>query len=279
LTPHADSEQAPQLRACAVVVSHDRPDLLRRCLESVEKSEGRESLQVVVIDNGSRQGIAEMEPDFPNIRFIRLPRNFGLTKALNLGWRASNAPYVLFLHDDVELEPRAAMLLADALDANQDAAAACPLLVDAQGNPAPQLGFWPPDGDFRPAEVSGEDPFPVQYARGAALMVRVFFVKALREIDERYGQFGADADLSAQFRRAGKKLLLIPAARALHHGRTSYSSAEKADLRIAGAVFVAKYKGFAAGLKARIGAAFGALARFELGVFQRVLGGHKIDGE
>ena len=35
----------------------------------------------------------------------RLPKNFGLTKALNLGWRAADAEYVFFLHDDTEVQP------------------------------------------------------------------------------------------------------------------------------------------------------------------------------
>src|ERR1035438_10118382 len=35
-------------------------------------------------------------------------------------------------------------------------------------------------------------PLPVEFARGAALMVRVYFIKAIRQIDERYGQFGSD---------------------------------------------------------------------------------------
>ena len=42
-------------------------------------------------------------------------------------------------------------------------------------------------------------------------MIRVFVIKAVRQIDEHYGQFGADADLAMQIRRASKKILLLPA--------------------------------------------------------------------
>ena len=75
-----------------VVVSHDRVAELRRCLESLEKSEGRESLQIIVVDNGSRDGSARLDADFPRAQFIRLPKNFGLTKAMNIGWRAADSP-------------------------------------------------------------------------------------------------------------------------------------------------------------------------------------------
>ena len=105
------------------VVSHNRAEMLRRCLESLEKSEERESLQLIVVDNGSTDGASELGADFPNVQFIRVPKNFGLTKALNLGWRAADAEYVFFLHDDTEVEPGVAAGLAAVLDAHPEAAA------------------------------------------------------------------------------------------------------------------------------------------------------------
>src|SRR5579872_5533783 len=210
LAPQPNAEQPKQPpRASVVVVSRNRCALLRACLESLEKSEGRESIQVIVVDNGSWDGAAQLDADFPNVQFIRVPKNFGLTKAMNLGWRAAEAPYVFFLHDDTEVEPSSVLRLAAALDDHDEAAAVCPLLVAAEGRPAPQLGSLPPDGAWRPADVSGDAPVAVEYPRGAALMMRSRLITAVRQIDERYGQFGADADLAAQIRRVSKKILLL----------------------------------------------------------------------
>ena len=261
-----------------VVISYNRRELLEKCLRSVEASSGRERLQIIVVDNGSTDGSAQIDNEFPNVEFMRLPKNFGLTKALNIGWRAADAEYVFFLHDDTEVDPRAAMLLADTLDANTDAAGACPLLLNEEGKPAPQLGNLPPDGTWRPAEVVGEEPFPVRYPRGAALMMRVFAIKAIRQIDERYGQFGSDADLAAQVLRASKKILLVPGARVGHSGRNAYNTLERADFLLARAVFIGKYQGFGAWLKARIAAVLSPLFAFRLGEFRYTISGKKIDG-
>jgi GT2 family glycosyltransferase len=279
LTPaqHPGLEKAAP-RVSAVVVSHNRVALLRRCLESLEASDGREALQVICIDNGSSDGSAQLDSEFPKVQFIRLPKNFGLTKAMNIGWRAADAPYVFFLHDDTALEPSTVSRLAGVLDANPDAAAVCPLLVDAAGQPAPQLGDLPPDGHWRAAQPAGDDPFAVQYPRGAALMMRVFLIKAIRQIDEHYGQFGGDADLAAQIRQASKKILLVPAARVHHEGKKGYSAAERADFQLSRAVFLEKYRGFGAGLKARLSAIFGSLLAFRFGEFSRTISGQKIDG-
>ena len=260
------------------VVSRNRQERLRKCLASLERSEGRDRLQIIVVDNGSQDGSASLDNEFPNTQFIRLPKDFGLTKAMNIGWRATDAEYVLFLHDDTEVEPGAALRLAELLDANSDAAAACPLLVDAEGRPAPQLGVFPPDGNWTPAEPSGSDPISVEYPRGAAFMMRVALIKAVRQIDERFGQFGGDADLAAQINRAGKKILLLPTVRVVHHGSEGYSTAERADFLLSRAAFSAKYFGFGAGLKARLAAVFGPLFSFRFGELSRTLPGQKIDG-
>ena len=279
MTPQQNPELEKQPpRVSVVVVSHNRAALLRRCLESLEKSEGRETLQIVVVDNGSYDGSAQLDTDFPQAQFIRLPKNFGLTKAMNLGWRAADAEYVFFLHEDTEVEPGAAIRLAETLDANPNAAAACPLLVADDGRPAPQLGTLPPDGQWLAAQPSGSQPEPVEYPRGAALMMRVYVIRAVRQIDERYGQFGGDADLAVQILRASKTILLDPAARVRHQGRTAYPALERADFLLGRAVFMAKYLGFAAGLRARLAAVFGPLLSFRFGELRHTLAGQKIDG-
>src|SRR5215469_12878844 len=135
-----------------------------------------------MVDNGSTDGGAPLEEDFPHGRFFRLPKNFGLTKALNIGWRAVEADYVLFLHDDTEVEPEAIERLAAVLDAHADAAAVCPLLVDEEGRPGPQLGELPPTNEWVAATPATE-PMPVESPRGAAVMARIFFIKAIRQID------------------------------------------------------------------------------------------------
>src|SRR3954464_12135578 len=137
--PNEEPEKAAP-RVSAVVVSRNRAALLRRCLDSLEASDERERLRVIVVDRGSRGGSATWDSEFPDVQFVRLPKNFGLTKAMNIGWRAADAQYVFFLHDDTAVEPSTIAHLADVLDADPDAAAVCPLLVDGEGRPAPQLG-------------------------------------------------------------------------------------------------------------------------------------------
>jgi GT2 family glycosyltransferase len=272
------SGQAPKPpKVTALVVSYNRKALLRRAIEALDASEARDLFEIVVVDNGSTDGSQQLESEYPYARFIRIPRNFGLTKALNLGIRGSEGEYIFFLHEDTEVFPEAVRTLADVLDRQPEAGAACPLLVDAEGRPAPQLGRFPPDNNWQPAEP-GDEPVPVDYARGAALMIRRFFLTAMRQIDESYGQFGSDADLCYQVRRAGKKILLVPAARARHVGRPAASPLRIADQELGSAAWIAKHQGFFNALSARVRAIFGALGALQLVLLKHLLFGQKIDG-
>ena len=260
-----------------LVVSHNRADLLRSCLESLEHSANRETLDILVVDNGSTDSTMELEESFPKARFLRLPKNFGLTKALNIGVRASEGEYICLLHEDTEVFPDTLAALLAALESEAEIGGVCPLLVTPDGKPAPQLGSLPPDGSYQPAEVRPE-PYAVPYPRGAAILVRAYFLKAQGKLDESYGQFGGDAELSFQIRRAGKKILLLPAVRAIHHGGRPDSTLLRADRQIGNAVFVGKHMGLFAGLKARLGAIFSALGGFDLRRLSCLLSGQKIDG-
>ena len=255
-------------------MSWNRRALLRRCLEALELSDEREALDPIVVDNGSTDGSAELEAEFPNVRFIRLPRNFGLTKAVNIGVRATEGEHVLLLHDDTFVASNTVSDLAAALDSDADAAAVCPLLLDDQARPAPQVSKLPPDVEFRPADPDA----PIEYASGAALMVRSFFIKGFRHIDERYGQYGSDAEVCYQIRNARRGIRLVPAATAVHIGNAEVTSLRRADFKQGIAAFMAKHRGFAAGLKFRAGAVFQALGGFRMGELMHLLTGQKIDG-
>jgi hypothetical protein len=291
--PQEAQEVPNPIRITAIIVSHNRADLLRRAIESLEKSEEREKLEILVVDNGSTDGSIELESEFPNTRFIRMPRNFGLTKAINAGVRGAIGEYILLLHEDTEVSPDTARVLAAVLENQSEAGVACPLLVTPDGAPAPQIADLPRPGRtdlaWRPADPDrGEQT--VAYARGAAIMVRAFFLRAMRQIDARYGTYGSDAELCFQVQRSGKRVLLMPAARAVHHGRTELDPSERAardaDIKLGMAIYLRKRFGMVRGVVFRISAvaaAFGGLLslrdfRYHLGLFGALWSGQKIDG-
>jgi hypothetical protein len=78
---------------------------LRRCLKALEASDERQTIEIIVMDNGSRDDTAEVELEYPEVTFLRLPKYFGRTKALNIASRTAHADLLFYLSPDVEVTP------------------------------------------------------------------------------------------------------------------------------------------------------------------------------
>ncbi len=68
--------------------------------------------------------------------------------------------------------------------------------------------------------VAGE-PFPIDFALGAALMVRREAIAAAGLLDEEYFMYAEEVDWCWRMQRAGWPFYCVPAARVIHHGGAS----------------------------------------------------------
>jgi GT2 family glycosyltransferase len=263
-------------RISVVIVSLDRLELLRGSLGALGADH-----QVTVVDNGSA-GIGALASEFPHVRWQRLPKNFGLTKALNIGIRASEGEYILLLHDDVSIAADALTRLADYLESHTEAGAACPFLTDENGSAVPQVRPLPTSSDADPAlqvPPEGED-VTVECVSGAAIMFRGFYLRGLRQIDERYGTYGSIMELCQQLKKSSKKLVVLHSVTAVHEITPSpVRSATLAGDRAAGtAAFLGKHHGLISGILYRIKTALTALITLRFSVLTGAVSGQKIDG-
>jgi len=269
LTPEVPVSAAP--RVSAIVVSMNRRKSLQRLLASL----GTEH-QVIVVDNGSTDGAASLSDEFPEARFIKLPKNFGLTKALNLGIRSAEGEYLLFLHDDVWIGGDAASQLADILENDPSTGAVCPMFEGS-----PQISRLPTPAHPYPDRhtVTANNFEETGCASGAAIMVRQRFIQAMRQIDERYGNYGSDIDLCAQVvLRASKKVRIACNVKALHEPTGKADSLLEADRIIGISTFLGKYYGAWAGLKFRISQTLKSVFSFRFGLAKYLLSDQKLDG-
>src|ERR1017187_6304910 len=79
-------EETPiPIRTSVLVVSYNMAEALRRCLTALDQSNGRETFEILVVDNGSEDDSLAVIDSFPSVTTLRLPRNFGFVKALNIG--------------------------------------------------------------------------------------------------------------------------------------------------------------------------------------------------
>ena len=94
-----------QIELSFVLLNWNTRELLRDSLSSVLSScTGRTRVQIIVVDNGSQDGSADMvAADFPDVELVRLESNLGPACGFNVGMRLARGRLVTLVNTDAFL--------------------------------------------------------------------------------------------------------------------------------------------------------------------------------
>jgi N-acetylglucosaminyl-diphospho-decaprenol L-rhamnosyltransferase len=240
---------APRLSLAVVVVSYNVRDLLRSCLKETAACLARSpdlDATVWVVDNASADGSAEMvASEFPHARLISSPENLGFAGGNNLALRrmgfgtaGAQPDLILLLNPDAEPLDDAIGKMASFLRENPRVGGAGAQLLYPDGSFQHGAfrfpGLWqlwfdlfPPrprrlldsrlNGRYPRSLYDAGHPFSIDFAIGAALMVRREAIQAARLLDEEYFMYAEEVDWCWRMQRAGWPFCCVPAARVVHH--------------------------------------------------------------
>jgi GT2 family glycosyltransferase len=222
---------APTLSYC--VVNTNGREYLLACLDAIERTHpaGIER-EILVLDNASSDGSAEaVRARGGGIRLIALEQRAGKAENDSTLMREASGRYCLLLNEDSELKPGAAEALVAALDADPEAAAAAPRLLDPSGAPVPCAWRFPGVGTalagalflHRPLTVQskGRATRRVDWAQSSALLVRRQTAAEVGYMDPEFFVYYDECDFAKRLAEAGRHSLFVPAAEAVHHDQLS----------------------------------------------------------
>lgn len=218
-------------RAVTIVIpTHNNVELLRECLESVQKLKyPADRLHVLVVDNGSSDGTcgAVHAPQL-NTRCIRIEQNSGFAAACNHGAAEASTDYVAFLNDDAVADPQWLNGLFEGLDAGGEGAvcAASSILsrdgseIEYNGASSNLFGVgrprsiwgWP-DAPQPPTVGS-----PLLFASGGAMLVHRRTFLDSGGFDPNFFAYFEDVDLGWRLWVLGYKVVYAPGAVVRHIG-------------------------------------------------------------
>ncbi|HEX3608979.1 MAG TPA: glycosyltransferase family 2 protein [Solirubrobacterales bacterium] len=193
---------------------------LARTLSALESQQPRP--EVVVADNSSEGlGASLVRERFPWVRVATFGENLGFGKALNRAVREQPGDPIVFLNDDVTVEPGFVSGLLEAFAADVEMVAAVllrerdPGRIDSAGVVADRtlLGFDYLSGEPVGALAGAADPLGP--TGGAALYRRAAFER-VGGFDEGIFLYYEDLDLALRMHLAGARCRLAPDARGLH---------------------------------------------------------------
>lgn len=218
-------------RVSVIVVNWNRRDLLRSCLESLA-AQTCADLEVILVDNGSSDGSAEMaEHEFAarlSLRIIRSAVNLGFCAGNNRGIEAAGGDLIALLNNDATAAPDWIGQLSAAFVQPDVGMAASKILVHEDPRRIDKAGHLIyPDGQNR-GRGSGEidrgqfDRIEeVLWPDGCAAMYRRAMLDEIGGFDEDFFAYADDAELGLRGRIAGWKCLYVPMAVVRHHRGSS----------------------------------------------------------
>ena len=224
----------PDIELSFCVVNTSQRDLLLRGLDAIARE--RKNLpfatEVLVLDNGSRDGSAEAARAHPAVdELIALPERRG--KALNDSelMRRARGRYALLLNEDSELLPGATLALYEALEEHPDSACAGAALRRPDGSSQPSAWAFPTvTTAFAGAlfmhglltvQSKGEKTREVDWCQSAALLVRCSAAEQVDYLDPDFFVYSDEVDFARRLREESWYSLYVPAAVAIHHEKLS----------------------------------------------------------
>lgn len=119
-------------RVCAVIVTYNRKELLKECLQAV-LSQTRPPDHVLVVDNASTDGTAEMvRQAFPQVELLSLAENIGGAGGFHEGIKhayTKGFDWLWLMDDDAKPEPKVIRVLLSVASA-KSLSVVGPLVVD-----------------------------------------------------------------------------------------------------------------------------------------------------
>jgi GT2 family glycosyltransferase len=223
---------APAPNVDAIVVNRDRASLLLAALRSVQGAFAEAGVrgQVIVVDNGSTDGSAELVArELDSVTWIQLEGNNGFPAAVNAGLERVSADWVLMLNNDATIDAAALRRIMErpipadvGTIAMQMRFSAQPEIVNSAGIGVDVLGVAYDRFLGCPADGPASDAAEVFGACAGAALFRRAMLEDIGRFDSGYFLYLDDADVAWRARMAGWRALYVPDAIVWHdHSATT----------------------------------------------------------
>ena len=234
------SDSAPLLSV--IIVSVNTQEWLLPCLDSLRNQSIYESLEVVVVDNGSSDGSTDvLRRKFPGVKLVRLEETVGFGRANNIGAGQSHAPILLFLNPDTRLREDSLSPILARFEDHPRCGVAGGIVVDDRGKLERSVGslpslfsmglgrllkYLPPArpilGRYSNQHWTGYDrPHQVNWVTGACLWIRREVYNRVGGFDEGYFMYCEDVDLCHRVSQLGFQCWFLPEGPIVHYGGRS----------------------------------------------------------
>jgi len=227
-----------------IIVHYNQPQHLAKCFDSIKKAHLPDPTEIIVVDNGSRnlQSVQRICSNGSGpVDLICNRTNLGLARAANLAMKRASGKYLLNLNPDVQVSRDSVLQLERYLHENPGTGIVFPRLLHPDGSlqlscrthydmltvllrrtPLSKIYNGPRIRRHLMADWDHDKPREIDWALGAAFMVRREALPQGRIFDDRYFLYMEDVDICFTLRQRGWGVRYMPSAVMIHdHIRSS----------------------------------------------------------
>jgi len=221
-----------------LIVNWNGKHLLDDCIQSIQNLNfPKNQMEIILIDNGSKDGSYEfIRNKYPQIKIIRLQKNYGFPEANNYGIKVAKGKYIAMVNNDVVLDRNWIKFLIEKMEKNKKIAAiGGKVLLWNEKNPAYNhnnqiLCSWVKINPITGLSYNFTYDLPyhkVDYLSGSAMLLRNSIFNKIGLFDKDYFAYYEETEIAARLIRIGKWVVYHPQAICWH--KVS-STAMKIDL-------------------------------------------------
>ena len=225
-----------------VIVSFNTCEVLRACLLSVLREVGGLTAEIMVVDNASSDGSADMvSAEFPGVTLFRSSSNLGFGAANNVALERAKGRYHVLLNSDAFFEPGALHLAIRHMDETPDCGLGGARLIGRDGAWQPSArtfhsilgdlvvmtgfaGKFPKSRFFGDFDRTWADPMEaasVDWVPGAFCIVRPEVLAKVGLFDPAFFLYYEEVDLCKRIKDAGYSIWYWPDVVVVHWGGES----------------------------------------------------------
>lgn len=229
-----------------LIVNYKERGFLRQLLRGIERVRLGLRYEILVVDNGSCDGSAEMiQESFPKVRLIAFQENRGLAVAFNAAVRASHGTFILYMNNDIAVfegvieqlvrymndHPSVGIVAPKLLNPDRTVQTSCyrfqsPIVPILRRTP---LGKLPAAQRLLKQYLmlgwNHDATQTVDWILGAVMLIRRSALEQVGGMDERFFAYYEDIDLCRQMWLKGWQVVYYAPAFLIHyHQRTSAAS-------------------------------------------------------
>ena len=213
------------MKVTIIIPNYNGKHFMEPCLKSLAEQTCKD-FKILVVDNASTDGSVEyMKEEYPEIETLVLEKNYGFSKAVNVGIRHADTPYVLLLNNDTTVEPHFVLEMIRAIERSRYICSVSskmiqmyhPEQIDSAGDLYTVIGWGICRGAGRSITNYTEDCEIFSACAGAAIYRRELF-KKIGYFDENHFAYLEDIDVGYRAKIYGYKNVYCPSALVYHVG-------------------------------------------------------------